>query len=173
MERASVKRLYRDRSSHEAIMLMETVASGQKIRVTVPLASAGVLALEAHGVNDRCALYGVFAECVRELGGAFRSVVVAGDESQDVRCAISLSAGGRTTWISADVVELVAFALHVRIPIYVDRTGAFGRGYAGGAGRREPGIPTVFVDAITDILSSDARGDAPSGGGEDRTDGTR
>ena len=155
MERASVKRLYRDRSSHETIMLMETVTSGQKIRVTVPWASAGVLALEAHGVNDRCALYGVFAECVRELGGAFRSVVVAGDgESQDVRCAISLYAGGRTTWISADVVELVAFALHVRIPIYVDRTGTFVSG-CGDSGRRETELPAVFMDAISDILASD------------------
>ena len=172
MERASVKRLYRDRSSHETIMLMETVTSGQKIRVTVPFANAGVLALEAHGVNDRCALYGVFAECVRELGGAFRSVVVAGDESQDVRCAISLYVNGRTTWISADVVELVAFALHVRIPIYVDRTGAFGSRCAD-SDRREPELPTVFVDAISDILSSDAHGDPPSGGGEDRTDETR
>ena len=171
MERASVKRLYRDRSSHETIMLMETVTSGQKIRVTVPWANAGVLALEAHGVNDRCALYGVFAECV-ELGGAFRSVVVTGDESQDVRCAISLSVGGRTTWISADVVELVAFALHVRIPIYVDRTGAFGSGRAD-SDRREPELPTVFVDAISDILSSGGRVDPPSGGREDRTDETR
>ena len=172
MERASVKCLYRDRSSHETIMLMETVTSGQKIRVTVPWANAGVLALEAHGVNDRCALYGVFAECVRELGGAFRSVVVTGDESEDVRCAILLSAGGRTTWISADVVELVAFALHVRIPIYVDRTGTFGSGCAG-SDRREPEIPTVFVDAISDILSSEARVDPPSGGREDRTEETQ
>ena len=167
MERALVKRLYRDQSSQETIMLMETVMSGQKIRVTVPCTKAGVLALEAHGVNDRCALYGVFAECVRELGGAFRSVVVTGDESQDVRCAISLSAGGRTTWISADVVELVAFALHVRIPIYVDRKRT-PEIDCSDPDLEETELPAAFVDAISDILSADTHRDPASHENENR-----
>ena len=132
-------------------MLLETVVSSRKVRVTVPWTKAGVLALEAHGLNDRCALYEVFADCIRELGGSFRSVVVTCDGSQDVRCAISLSTGGRTAWVAADVVELVAFALHTGLPIYVGTPDPDSED----SDPRETGVPAVFADALSDILSTD------------------
>ena len=139
-------------------MLLETVVSSRKVRVTVPWTKAGVLALEAHGLNDRCALYGVFADCVRELGDSFRSVVVTCDGSQDVRCAISVSTGGRTAWIAADVVELVAFALHTGLPVYVGTPET----HSGDSDLRETKVPAVFADAISDILGTDRHPDSTS-----------
>ena len=150
MERASITRLYKDRSSQETIMLLETVVSGRKVRVTVPWSKAGVLALEAHGLNDRCTLYGVFVDCIKELGASFRSIVVSCDDSQDVSCAISLFTGRRTAWITADVVDLVAFALHVGLPIYVGTP----ESDSADSDLRETKVPAVFADAISDILSN-------------------
>ena len=122
MERALVTRLYRDEASQNSIMLMEATESKERIKVTIPGQKAGILAMEAHGLNDRCPLYGMFSQCVGELGAAFGSVVINCEEPKCARGAISLSHNGRTTWISADVVELVAFAMQSQIPIYVSKS---------------------------------------------------
>ena len=155
MERASVTRLYKDSSSQKTIMLLETKANGERFKVTLPGQKAGILALEGHGLNDRCSLYQVLSECVRELGGAFGSVVVRLDEVKGVSGRMAVSRGEETvSWIRGDVVELVAFALHVQLPIYVskedppDRDGET-------ALAESASLPSVFEEALSDILDSD------------------
>ena len=165
MERALVTRLYRDEASQQTIMMMEATESKQRIKVTIPSQKAGILALEAHGLNDRCPLYGMFSQCVGELGAAFGSVVLNCEGPRCIQGAISLSHDGRTTWIGADVVELVAFAMHAHIPIYVSKSDT-----------PEPGegeeaktmLPSVFVDALEDIFSSESGADHSSSDPSDR-----
>ena len=149
MERALVKRLYRDEKSQETVMLMEATESKERIKVTVPCQQAGVLALEAHGLNDRCPLYVMFSQCVEQLGAAFGAVVIACEEPECPRGAISITRGGSVTWIGADVVELVAFAMHTRIPIYVTKSDQSRRELRGTE------LPSVFEDALEDILSAE------------------
>lgn len=153
MERALITRLYRDESSHDTVMLMETTESKERIKIMIPRHKAGVLALEAHGLNDRCPLYDMFSRCVGELGAAFGSVVLTEDGSRCAAAAISLSRSGCTTWIDADVVELVAFAMHTQTPIYVDRTDPTGQSEASRRFSRAS-LPQAFEDALADILSS-------------------
>ncbi len=155
MQRASVTRLYKDRSSHESIMLLEAADSKERFKVTLPVTKAGILALEGHGLNDRCALYRMMSDCIATLGAAFGSVVVTLDEVNGVKGSVSISTEENTVkWISADVVELVAFALHVQLPIYVhvendsDPTGSHVRTNA-------TSLPAVFEDALSEILKSD------------------
>ena len=155
MERALVTRLYRDEASKEAVMLMEATESKQRIKVTIPGQKAGILAMEAHGLNDRCPLYGMFSQCVGELGAAFGSVVINCEGHQCAKGAISLSREGRTTWIGGDVVELVAFAMHAHIPIYVSKSDP-----SETEDEYHPEaktmLPSVFVDALEEIFSSDS-----------------
>ena len=159
MQRASVTRLYKDRVSHEAIMLLEAKDTKERFKVTLPVSRAGILVLEGHGLNDRCAFYRVLSECVAALGGGFGSVIVTLDEVNGVSGAMSLSRDEEAiSWINADVVELVAFALHVQIPIYVHQRDA-----------NDPedstpypattSLPAAFEDVLSEILNSDD--DAP------------
>ena len=159
MERALVKRLYRDEKSQETVMLMEATESKERIKVKIPCQKAGVLALEAHGLNDRCPLYTMFSQCVERLGGAFGAVVIACEEPECARGAISLSRGGNATWIAADVVELVAFAMHARIPIYIASPEDIVRpAQQEGAARHtiKTQLPSVFEDVLEDILSGES-----------------
>ena len=162
MERALVTRLYKDNSSQETIMLLETKANGERFKVTLPGQKAGILALEGHGLNDRCSLYRVLSECVRELGGAFGSVVVRLDEAKGVSGRMAVSRGEEiVSWISGDMVELVAFALHVQLPIYVSM------GEKPGSETQVPfaesvSLPSVFEKALSDILDSDPGARPPS-----------
>ena len=148
MQRASVTRLYRDRSSNETIMLLEAADTKERFKVTLPVSKAGILALEGHGLNDRCALYKALSKCVAALGGELGSVIVTLDEVNGVKGAISLSRDTETvSWISADVVELVALALHVQIPIYVNVENRAGPHVAAS-------LPAIFEDALSEILKS-------------------
>ena len=167
MERALVTRLYRDEASQNSIMLMEATESKERIKVTIPGQKAGILAMEAHGLNDRCPLYGMFSQCVGELGAAFGSVVINCEGPKCARGAISLSHNGRTTWISADVVELVAFAMHSQIPIYVSKSETSQTGDDIQPKSRTM-LPSVFVDAIEDIFSSETGADHSSSDPSDR-----
>ena len=158
MQRASVTRLYKDRASHEAIMLLEAKDTKERFRVTLPVSRAGILALEGHGLNDRCPVYRILSECVAAFGAGFGSVIVTLDEANGVSGAVSISRNEEViSWINADVVELVAFALHVQIPIYVHQRDANdpedSTPYTNAAS-----LPTVFEDALSEILNSD---DAP------------
>ena len=159
MERALITRLYRDEASQKTVMLMEAKESKELIKVTIPCEKAGILALEAHGLNDRCPLYGMFSQCVGELGAAFGSVVLNCEGPRCTQGAISLSHGGRTTWIGGDVVELVAFAMHAHIPIYVSKSAPSESEEDDGQPRAKTMLPSVFVDALEDILSSESGAD--------------
>lgn len=161
MERALVTRLYRDEASQETVMLMEATESKQRIEVTIPGQKAGILAMEAHGLNDRCPLYSMFSQCVGELGAAFGSVVINCEGRQCARGAISLSRDGRTTWIGGDVVELVAFAMHSQIPIYVSKSEP-SETEDDVQPRAKTMLPSVFVDALEDIFSSESNRERPS-----------
>ena len=162
MERALVKRLYRDETSLETVMLMEATETKERIKITVPYQKAGILALEAHGLNDRCPLYSMFSHCVDALGAVFGVAVISCKKQVRTSGAISVSQGGRTRWVDADVVELVAFALHARIPIYVDRSNS-PEAQREGSPLRGAEIPSVFETALEDILSPDAgSGPAPA-----------
>lgn len=167
MERAVVKRLYRDESSRETVMLMESTHTKERIKIMVPCQQAGILALEAHGLNDRCPLYSMFARCVGELGAVFGVVVISCEETQPTSGAISVWHEGRTTWVDADVVELVAFALHARIPIYLDRSGETDtQGEIPTPNVAQ--IPSVFEAALEDILAPDAESGPASADSSDR-----
>ena len=161
MERALVTRLYRDEASQETIMVMEATQSKERIKVTIPCQKAGILALEAHGLNDRCPLYGMFSQCVGELGAAFGSVVINCEEPRCARGAISLSRDGRTTWIGGDVAELVAFAMHAQIPIYVSKLDSSQPRNEGPSPTRTV-LPSAIEDALEDIFSSESSADHPS-----------
>ena len=151
MELASITQLYRDKSSNESILLMETIGHKEKVMIRLPCHNADILALEAHGLNNRCLLYSMLVECVSELGGSLGSAVVSIDPSQAVSGAMSLSKSGQTIWMQADVVELVAFAMHMKVPIYLNNTND-PKGAASDPGQRKTGLPTVFEDALADIL---------------------
>ena len=154
MERASVTRLFKDRKSQETIMLLEAKDSQERFRVTVPGHKAGILALEGHGLSDRCSLYKVISECVAILGGAFGSVVVTLNDTAGVNGAMAISRNEEIiSWISGDVVELVAFALHVQLPIYVQTNKSI-------CEERLPpetegaSLPSVIEEALSDILNA-------------------
>ena len=168
MKRASVSRLFRDRKSHHAKLLLQAVDGGEKFTITLPEHKAAVLALEGHGLNDRCGLYYLLSQSVAALGGTFGSVVVTLAES-GVSGVISVSAGGEARWFDADVVELIALALHVDLPIYLklaDEDDGGGEDGEGGAETDMP-LPDVFEHALADILERSPFGDAPeSDGGE-------
>ena len=152
MERASVSRLFKDQTTQKTTLMLEAVESKEQYKITVPGHRAGILALEGHGLNDRCSLYGIMSECILKLGGAFGSVVVNLDKSKGVSGKVSLSNGAEVSWIESDVIELVAFALHIQLPIYLSVSDD-----APDAKDLQPepsAIPTVFEDALTEILNT-------------------
>ena len=156
MELASVTRLFKDQSTQKSVLLLEAVATREKFKINIPSHRAGILALEGHGLNDRCGIYGIMSECVERLRGSFASVVVTLDKSRGVSASISLSQGEDLTWITADVVELVAFALHVQLPIFLDVTDESNRGQSpeGEAEpeRENPDLPAVFENVLSEIM---------------------
>ena len=146
MERASVTRLFKDQSTHKATLLLEAVESKDRFRITVPSHRAGILALEGHGLSDRCTVYGVLTECIDRLGADFGSVVISLDKSKGVTGRISVTRDTAEDWIDGDVVELVAFALHIQLPIYLNVTDR--------EENIEPqtSIPPAFEDALIEIM---------------------
>ena len=157
MKRASVSRLFRDKKSHHAKLMLQAVDSGENFAITLPEHKAAVLALEGHGLNDRCGLYCLLSQSVAALGGTFGSVVV-NLASSGVSGVISVSVGGKPKWFDADVVELIALALHVNLPIYLklaeDDDGVGGEN-ADGA---DMPLPDVFEHALADILERRSEG---------------
>ena len=155
MELASVTRLFKDQSTQKAILLLEAVGSKEQFKITLPGHRAGILALEGHGLNDRCPLYGILSECVDRLGGSFASVRITLDKTRGVSAAISLSRGEDLTWISTDVIELVAFALHVQIPIFLNVTDDPDEDDQNSK-RNNPDLPAVFEDVLTELMCSES-----------------
>lgn len=154
MQRASVTRIYKGRSSHEAIMTLEANDDGEQFSINMPAASASIIALEGHGLNDRCPTYSIFSDCVAALGGAFGSVVITFVDSRPANAAMAIARDEKIiSWIGGDIVELVAFALHVRLPIYVHSRSASDNGYPPPQSRSTP-VPSIFEDAFSDILTT-------------------
>lgn len=152
MQRASVTKIYKGRSSQEAVMTLEATDGSGEFSVTIPASSAEIIALEGHGLNNRCPTYSIFSECVAALGGAFGSVVITFVDSKPVGAAMAIARDEKIiAWVSGDIVELVAFALHVQLPIYVHNRGASSDGYPPPQSRNTP-IPSIFEDALSDIL---------------------
>ena len=158
MELASVTRLFKDQSTNKATLLLEAVETKEKFKITIPSHKAGILALEGHGLNDRCGIYGILSECVDQLGGAFTSVIVSLSKTKGVSAAICMSRDEEFTRIEADVVELVAFALHVQIPLFLDVKDEpsvvppieSSKQHEAG----NPGLPAVFENVLTEIMGS-------------------
>lgn len=155
MELASVSRLYKDQSTRKVTLLLEAVGTKEQFKITLPGHRAGIIALEGHGLNDRCTLYGVLSECVDRLGGSFTSVKINLDKTRGVSAAMSLVRGEDLTWITTDVIELVAFALHVQIPIFLNVTDDHPEECKPQPERGEVSLPTVFEDVLTEITRSE------------------
>jgi len=158
MELASVTRLFKDQSTQKPTLLVESVGTKERFKITIPSHKAGILALEGHGLNDRCGIYGVLSECVDRLGGSFASVIVRLDKTSGVSAAICMSRDDQVIRFNADVVELVAFALHVQIPLFLDVVDESAEG-----GRSEssetpesvsPGLPAIFENVLSEIMES-------------------
>ncbi len=158
MELASVTRLFKDQSTQKSTLLLEAVRTRERFKITIPSHKAGILALEGHGLNDRCGIYGVLSECVERLGGAFASVIVSLDKTRGVSAAICMSRDEELIRINADVVELVAFALHVQIPLFLDVVDESDEG--GGSVSREipeavsSNLPAIFENVLSEIMGS-------------------
>lgn len=161
VQQVAITRLLKDKASHESVLMMQILESNEELTVRVPSHKAGVLALEAHGLNDRCPLYSILLECVSQLGGIFGPVVISLDEVSGNGAAISLKKDGHTRWVSADFVELMALALHLQLPIYVsavaqrssDRTNS---------DRSALEIPTVFHKTFEEDLLAERDEGRPS-----------
>ena len=152
MQRASVTKIYKGRSSQEAVMTLELKDGSEEFSIAMPASSAEVIALEGHGLNNRCSTYSIFSDCVAALGGAFGSVVITFVNSRPANAAMAIARDEKiVSWIGGDIVELVAFALHVRLPIYVHSRGASDNVYPPPQNRNTP-MPDVFEDALADIL---------------------
>ena len=156
MERASVSRLYKESSSRETVMLLKGEKSGTQFSVTVPSSSARILALEGHGLNDRCPLYTILSQCVAKLGGAFGSVVVTLDETRGISATMAISRSDQTvSWVNGDVIELVAMAQHVQLPIYVRVKQATTEDAHLSTSDRSS-LPSAIEEVLSDILSSNS-----------------
>ncbi|MCY3543816.1 MAG: DUF151 domain-containing protein [Chloroflexi bacterium] len=156
MQRASVTRIFREWSSEHAVMMLEANNSKEEYRVHIPVANANIIALEGHGLNDRCGTYSIFADCVSALGGAFGSVVITFNGGNAVGASMAIARDNHIlSWINGSIVDLVAFALHVRLPIYVHDIAANNANHAANHSRsqsRNTPVPGVFEDALSDIL---------------------
>ena len=154
MELASVTRLFKDQSTQKATLLLEAVGTKERFKITIPSHKAGILALEGHGLNDRCGIYGILSECVHLLDGSFASVRVTLDKTRGVSAAIALSRNEELKWITADVVELVAFALHVQIPLFLDVTDESGKAETSSQPKSRD-LPAVFENVLTEIMGAE------------------
>jgi hypothetical protein len=124
IEPANINRLYRDQHSGDGVLVLEGKNSLDEVKVVIPGREATCLALEAHGFSDRCDLYSILTFCVERLGGAFGGVVVKLDESAGATVYLTLIKDGVQDWLRGHVAELIAFPLHVRLPIYLARSDA-------------------------------------------------
>ena len=161
MQRVSITRLLKERASHETILIMQALDNDDELRICVPWHKAGVLALEAHGLNDRCPLYSILLECVAQLGGSFGPVVITKDKVSGNGAAISLTQDGRTRWVSADLVELIALALHLQLPIYVNAVVS----HNSNGSNTDPSefeIPSVFHETFKEDMPAERDEGQPS-----------
>ena len=171
MEVVQVQRLYRRRHSHEAVLVLTGCQSGDEISLAIPACQAAPLALGAHGLHERCGLYQLFVAGVKALGGAFNSVLLNLDQAEGASASLMLVEGVKSRWIRGDVVESVALALHLGLPLYVAHSKAPPMDDDAAAADDGAGvqIPSVFHEALSDLVVEDHpehRGDSGSADAE-------
>ena len=121
MELVQVNQLYQEKASRECVVVLEGRESRKQTRLVLPEREAAVLALEAHGVNDRCSLYHVLTTCVAHLGGAFCNVVIRLDANSEAAAYLTITQGSDHKSLNVNTGEVLALALHGGLPIYLDR----------------------------------------------------
>ncbi len=171
MEVVQVQRLYRRRHSHEAVLVLTGCQSGDEISLAIPACQAAPLALGAHGLHERCGLYQPFVAGVQALGGAFSSVLLTLDQAEGASASLMLVEGVKCRWIRGDVVESVALALHLGLPLYVTHSKPPPTDDDATAADNNTGVqvPSVFHEVLNDLMPEDPpehRGDSRSAGAE-------
>ena len=152
VELVQVNKLYMDRPSNECVVVLEGRHTRKETRLVLPERDAAVLALEAHGVNDRCRLYQLLTSCVAALGGAFCNVVIRMDEGREAVAYLTLVHAGQHRALSVNAGESLALALHGGLPIYL------GQSWDGAPSEEETGetdIPDVFKSLLSEIAEAD------------------
>ena len=124
-----------------------------RARLVLPEREAVVLALEAHGLNDRCGLYQALTACVANLGGAFCRVAIELDANREAASYLALLHKS----MNVNVGEVLALALHRGLPIYLDRSAYDGppedRAVSQDAGVSD--VPPVFEPLLSDLIGAE------------------
>lgn len=156
MELVQVNKLYQERASRECVVVLEGRESRKQTRLVLPEREAAVLALEAHGVNDRCGLYHVLTTCVAHLGGAFCNVVIRLDSNSEAVSFLTITQGSDHKALNVNTGEVLALALHGGLPIYLDRSVHTSpvEGEAHGE-RRVVDVPPAFESLLSELSDID------------------
>ena len=162
MELVKVDRLYVERPSRKCIVVLGGCETGARTRLVLPEREASVLALEAHGLNDRCGLYHVLTACVASLGGAFCRVVIELNARMEAVCHLTLLQGGVHKSLSVNVGEMLALAVHGGLPIYLDRYACDDQPGDGSADRSAgvSDVPPVFEALLSDLIGAEPADEA-------------
>ena len=157
MELVQVNKLYLEKESKECVVVLQGCKSGARTRLILPEREAAVIALEAHGVNDRCGLYHVLTTCVAHLGGAFCNVTIKLNDRSEAASYLTILQGEDHKSLNVNVGEVIALALHGGLPIYLDTSDA--RGDAEDAPKasapEEAAVPHVFESLLSDLVRTD------------------
>ena len=157
MELVKVDRVYVERTSRKCIVVLGGALTRTRTRLVLPEREAAVLALEAHGLNDRCGLYHVLTTCVSSLGGAFCRVVIKLEADREAACHLTLLQGSAHKSMGVNVGEVLALALHGGLPIYLDRSAHDGspedQTVRQAAGVSE--LPPVFESLLSDLIGAE------------------
>ena len=153
MELVQVNRLYLEKESKECVVVLQGCRSGAQTRLILPEKEAAVIALEAHGVNDRCSLYHVLTTCVAHLGGAFCNVTIKLNARSEAASYLTLVQGEDHKALSVNVGEVIALALHGGLPIYLDTSECEGR--SEGRTPQESPVPHAFESLLSDLVGTD------------------
>jgi hypothetical protein len=117
-------------------------------------ANASIIAPEGLCLSDRCPTYSIFSDCVAVPGGALGSVVITFVDSRPANAAMAIARFDKIiSWIGGDIIELVASALQVKLPIFVYCRGASDNTYLPPQSRSTP-VPSIFEDAFSYILTT-------------------
>lgn len=156
MELVQVNKLYQEKTSRECVVVLEGRESRKETRLVLPEREAAVLALEAHGVNDRCSLYHVLTTCVAHLGGAFCNVVIRLDSNSEAAAYLTITQGSDHKSLNVNTGEVLALALHGGLPIYLDHSvhGPRMEGDAPGE-QGSVGVPQAFESLLSELSDID------------------
>ena len=153
MELVQVNKLYLERETRECVVLLEGCKSGAQTRLILPEREAAVIALEAHGVNDRCSLYHVLTSCVAHLGGAFCNVTIKLNAKSEAASYLTLLQGKEHKSLNVNVGEVIALALHGGLPIYLDKSEYDGS--PEDSAHDESAVPHAFESLLSDLVRTD------------------